>query len=233
MIKKSTTSQAIMKLDTRAKGKFKENVQEFVDNFGSSVPPGPYNCQLSQAMLYANKNSDPQVDFIFIVLEGEHEGQQIRDMNTIAEKGKRTVELALRIVSGRLQHMGCVTADISNGVTLNKKLEELTKHKPKVSLTVDDGQYRNISNITMLQDSSEGDGGGESSDESQDGSGGESGGNDSWEVGQRVTVNDPNDDDSPWNGEIVNVTSDTDVEVKQDTTGDDWIVQTQFLTAEA
>lgn len=234
MAKTSTSSQAVMKLDTRAKGLFKDNVQEYVDTFGGSLPPGEYETKLSQAVLYANKNGDPQVDFIFVVTDGECKGQNIRDMHSIVERGKRTVDLCLRIVAGRLQRMGHKTDDINSAAALNRHLEQLTKEAPAVHITVKDDQYRGIESLRLLNGEADSEGteeGGEGPS-NEEGNEGDNGGEAELVVGSRVTVNDPNDADSPWSGEVVSINNDQEVEVKQDETGDEWVVQVRFISME-
>jgi len=279
-VAKKPTSDAVRKLDTRARGKFKENVQEFVNRFGTNVPPGDYNCRLSNATLYLNKNDDPQVDFVFVVTEGSQEGQQIRDMHTMADKGNRTVDMMLQIVAGKMQAMGYETKDVGNSAALLEGLEALTAESPEVALEVEDGQYRNIRNLRLLTAADNGaaqakkpakkpdtkkkemspqDLGvkADADDEfaqtqlvemaeekgldpddfetwvelAQAIEGGETEENEGgWEQGQKVTVNDPNDSDCPWDGEIVSVLNDMEVEVSQDGTDDTWTVQTKFLS---
>jgi hypothetical protein len=230
-VKQRPASQAIQKLDVKAKGLFKENVQQYVDTFGGSLPPGEYRCRLSQAMLYLNRNNEPQVDFVFVVSDGDQEGQQIRDMHTIAERGKRTIPLALRIVAGRLQNLGHKTDDVANAGALDNHLKKLSAECPEVVITIKDDQYGGVGRLRLAagQDGQAAEEQDETSAEAGDE--GESEGEEAQlEVGSKVEVNDPNDDDSPWTGTVTAINNDNEVEVQQDETDDTWVVQVKHIS---
>lgn len=230
---KATEGAIVKKLLGKTKGLWDSEFANHKDEFAPpDIPDGAYTCKLSTARLAENRNGDPYVMFTYIVAGGEYEGKQLRDMHTIAESasGKRTVKMALNILSGNLQRLGVQTTGLNSPEKLAAALDKLVKGEPLVRLTFESNQYSGNVRILGLA-GQEANGTGDAPFFEAEAGSYESA---AWSVDDYVEVNDPNDADSPWYGQVVEVTSDQEVEVVQ--YGEDgptdarWVVRTEFLS---
>ena len=150
MAKQSGSSSFVKALQRRA-GKKWGNFKTAEDQFKPvDLPDGVYITKLSAVRCDIDKNGDPYVAFNFVVVDAKYEGQKPSKFHGIREQGKRTIEMAIEMLSTDFQRLGLDVSDLDIP-DLPKLTASLDKSKPFVKIRFKNAEQANWSpDITIM-----------------------------------------------------------------------------------
>jgi hypothetical protein len=156
MAKQVSTSDIIKQLKARNKGGKFKSFKESEDTFGSPLPDGGYEAQVTEVKLGLTKNNDPYVMFkLKVTAPEDYENRVVTKLHTIAEKGQRTLDVCYQMLGVDFQRLGYDVSEIEQEEALVDLCKEITSDKPliKLGVTTDEKSgYQRQNFLGVLED---------------------------------------------------------------------------------
>ena len=131
---KTTSESKFVKAMQRRVGKKWSKFQEAEELYKPlDLPNGTYACELTDTRVDVDKNGDPYMSLNFEVLEEEHKGQTPSKFHGIKEQGKRTLDMAIEMLSVDLGRLGMDVTKLEI-TALPALAAKLNKEKPCVKI---------------------------------------------------------------------------------------------------